>query len=125
MIHGYTDHAANERTYLAWVRTGLAVVAFGLLIERIELLLSASRVDLSRAYNLPGVPGAVRRYEGFALILGGVLLIALATLRFARITRLLDDPSPHPVGSVRTELIFSASLVLLLCGYALYLALPI
>jgi hypothetical protein len=25
MIRGFSDHAANERTFLAWVRTGLAV----------------------------------------------------------------------------------------------------
>jgi putative membrane protein len=25
MIAKYTDHAANERTFLAWIRTGLAV----------------------------------------------------------------------------------------------------
>jgi hypothetical protein len=34
MIRGYTDHAANERTFLAWVRTGIAVIAFGFIIEK-------------------------------------------------------------------------------------------
>jgi putative membrane protein len=34
MIRGYTDHAANERTFLAWVRTGIAVIAFGFVIEK-------------------------------------------------------------------------------------------
>jgi Domain of unknown function (DUF202) len=29
MIRGYSDHAANERTFLAWLRTGIAVIAFG------------------------------------------------------------------------------------------------
>jgi putative membrane protein len=29
MIERYSDHAANERTFLAWVRTALAVMAFG------------------------------------------------------------------------------------------------
>jgi putative membrane protein len=29
MIPRFTDHAANERTYLAWVRTAIAVMAFG------------------------------------------------------------------------------------------------
>jgi len=24
MIQGYSDHSANERTFLAWVRTGIA-----------------------------------------------------------------------------------------------------
>jgi putative membrane protein len=37
MIKSYTDHAANERTYLAWVRTALAFMGFGLLIERFDL----------------------------------------------------------------------------------------
>ncbi len=34
MIQGYADHAANERTFLAWVRTGVAVIAFGFVIEK-------------------------------------------------------------------------------------------
>ena len=29
VIRGYSDHAANERTFLAWLRTGIAVIAFG------------------------------------------------------------------------------------------------
>jgi putative membrane protein len=28
MIRDYADHAANERTFLTWLRTGIAVVAF-------------------------------------------------------------------------------------------------
>lgn len=30
MIPKFDDHAANERTFLAWVRTAVAVVGFGL-----------------------------------------------------------------------------------------------
>jgi putative membrane protein len=37
MIRGYSDHAANERTFLAWVRTGIAVTAFGFVIEKFNL----------------------------------------------------------------------------------------
>ena len=29
MIARYTDYAANERTFLAWVRTSLALTALG------------------------------------------------------------------------------------------------
>ncbi|HEX7199053.1 MAG TPA: DUF202 domain-containing protein [Dongiaceae bacterium] len=39
MISGYTDHAANERTFLAWIRTGVAVIAFGFVIEKFNLFL--------------------------------------------------------------------------------------
>src|ERR1700730_625614 len=37
MIRGYSDNAANERTFLAWVRTGIAVIAFGFVIEKFNL----------------------------------------------------------------------------------------
>ena len=41
MIKNFADHAANERTFLAWVRTAIAVMAFGFLIERFDLFLHA------------------------------------------------------------------------------------
>ena len=37
MIGNYSDHAANERTFLAWVRTGIAVIAVGFVIEKFNL----------------------------------------------------------------------------------------
>jgi putative membrane protein len=37
MIRGYSDRAANERTFLAWLRTGIAVIAFGFVIEKFNL----------------------------------------------------------------------------------------
>jgi putative membrane protein len=44
MIPRFSDHAANERTYLAWVRTAIAVMAFGFLLERSDIVPSyASR----------------------------------------------------------------------------------
>jgi|GEM_PF-1752979 len=33
-----TTHLANARTYLAWVRTSIAIMAFGFVLERVDLL---------------------------------------------------------------------------------------
>jgi uncharacterized membrane protein YidH (DUF202 family) len=33
-----SDHLANERTFLAWVRTGLAPITFGFVVERLPPL---------------------------------------------------------------------------------------
>ena len=41
MIRSDTDHAANERTFLAWVRTGLTIMALGFVMERLDLLLAS------------------------------------------------------------------------------------
>ena len=38
MIEKFSDHAANERTFLAWVRTAITVMAFGFLVEKFAKL---------------------------------------------------------------------------------------
>ena len=127
MIGGYSDHAANERTFLAWVRTGIAVIAFGFLIEKFNLFMltltsaAGTGVELRHA-QLTEVTGRIGRYDGLVLILGGVGLVILATTRFVRTTRLLDDTQMHSASSVRTELILCAVLVLVVTSYSLYLA---
>ena len=113
MIGGYTDHAANERTFLAWVRTGIAVIAFGFVIEKFNLfLLTIASAGLGTEVHrsqLAALSGRIGRYDGLVLIFGGVGLVILATARFVRITRLLDDSQMHSASNVRTELLLSAA----------------
>ena len=45
MIANYTNHAANERTFLAWIRTGLAVAAFGFFLIKLNLFLDAAGAE--------------------------------------------------------------------------------
>ena len=122
MIRGYSDHAANERTFLAWVRTGIAVIAFGFVIEKFNLFMRslASMASDKGALAVPigRISGPLGRDEGIALIIGGAVLIALATFRFVRTARLLDDAETHAASSVRTELVFSSVLLLVLPGSA-------
>lgn len=126
MIRGYSDHAANERTFLAWVRTGIAVIAFGFVIERFNLfVLAVADTNPSETTHrlLTKLSGPLGRYDGLAVMLGGLAIIILATARFIRTERLLDDPETHSVGSARTELILSAALMVLVVGLSGYLVL--
>jgi putative membrane protein len=95
MIRGYTDHAANERTFLAWVRTGIAVIAFGFVIEKFNLfalsMASASLPEVGHRLQLERLSGPLGRYDGLALILVGLVLVVIAAARFVRTGRLLDD----------------------------------
>lgn len=60
MIRNFTDHSANERTFLAWVRTAVSIVGFGFAAARLGkgqsvlwsemLLLSAGAVVACVAY---------------------------------------------------------------------------
>jgi putative membrane protein len=127
MIAGYNEHAANERTYLAWVRTGIAVIAFGFVIEKFNLFLlamaGAGLTEEARRPLIAKLSRGISRYEGILFIVSGVLLLVLATLRFVRTTRLLEDPRTHAASSVRTELVLSAWLVVLVACYSVYLVL--
>ena len=126
MIPGFSDHAANERTFLAWVRTGIAIIAFGFVIEKFNLFLvtiaNSAIGDATHRMQLGRLSGPFGHYEGLALIFGGVALLVLATVRFVRTTRLLDDETAHSAKDVRAELVLSAGLVLLVASYSIYLA---
>src|ERR1700730_834423 len=120
MIRNFTEQSANERTFLAWLRTGIAVIAFGFVVEKFNLFI------LALASTAAGVGGGIRterltgplgRYDGLALMLVGVILIVIGDLRFARNTRLINDAEPQRAGGVRTELFVTAVLVLLVTAY--------
>lgn len=127
MIRSYTEHAANERTFLAWVRTGIAVIAFGFVIEKFNLFVltmaSVSSVDAGRRLQLERLSGPLGRYDGLVLILVGLGLIIVAAVRFIRTGKLIDDAELHSAGSIRAELIFSSALALIVAALTAFLVL--
>jgi inner membrane protein YidH len=127
MIQGYSDHAANERTFLAWVRTGLAVIAFGFVIEKFNLFVlamaNATAPDAGERLRLERLSGPLGGYDGLALILIGLGLIIVSAIRFVRTGQLLDDPEKHSAGSSRAELLFSAVVALIVAGLSAYVVL--
>lgn len=127
MIRSYSDQAANERTFLAWIRTGIAVIAFGVVIEKLNLfvLAIASTTSLDEHYRtrLDKLSGPLGRYDGLALIVVGSALIIMAAARFMRTARLIDDQETHSAGGVRVELVLSTVLLLIVAGFSVYLVL--
>src|SRR5262249_19093338 len=126
MIDKYSDHAANERTFLAWVRTGIATIAFGFVVEKFNLfvltLAEANSIDAARRAQLEKFSGSFSHYDGFALILVGMGIIAVSLVRFVRTTRLIDDQQTRSASSVRSELILSVVLVLIGATLTVHLA---
>jgi putative membrane protein len=126
MICGYGDHAANERTFLAWLRTSIAVIAFGFVVEKLNLfaltLLSVTSLDETRRAQLERLAGPFGRGAGHAFIVVGILSIVVATFRFVRTERLLDDSSIHSPG-ILPDLVFAVIISSLLVALSAYLAL--
>jgi putative membrane protein len=124
VIRSYSDHAANERTFLAWVRTGIAVVAFGFVVEKFNLfVVYMARADIANVGHreMERLSGPLGRYEGLTLILVGLALIVAAAIRFIRVRRLIEDQDTHDAGGYRAELVLSAVLALVVAASSIYL----
>jgi putative membrane protein len=109
------------------LRTGIAVIAFGFVIEKFKLFVltmaNANSLDARRRLQLDRLSGPFGRYDGLALIILGIALLVVAATRFVRTGQLLDDQEIHCVGGVRAELLLSAALALIVAGFSTYLAL--
>jgi putative membrane protein len=121
MIKRYSDHAANERTFLAWVRTAIAVMAFGFLIERFDLFLAfAASQATSRSLVLHGQTFA--NAAGLATIFLGVAMIAVAAVRFFQVARDIESKEVVPSTGSRIDLALAVLLALLGISLFLYMA---
>ena len=89
MITRYSDHAANERTFLAWVRTAIAMMAFGFVIERFDLFLRYAAPFAAQQKIAPH-GGAFANAAGLAFIVLGVAIIAIAGWRFVQTAKRFD-----------------------------------
>jgi len=92
----FRDHAANERTLLAWIRTGIALMAFGFAIARFGLFLrEVAQVGQVRIH----VHGLGSAWFGVALVVLGMVTNAAALVRYAGVRKALEQgrsiaPSP-------------------------------
>jgi putative membrane protein len=116
LIRDYTDHAANERTYLAWVRTALALMAFGLLVERLDLVLGSLPPPTAAGGGAAGVSHAI----GLVLVLLGTVVLAASTHRYLRFKHLISSPERREFAASRTDLVLIAIVALLGVGMSLY-----
>jgi len=89
MIERYSDHAANERTFLAWVRTAIAIMAFGFLVQKFDLFLKIAAGSLNARSPSAGSQ-IVGNIAGLLLIVLGGVVMAFAAIRFRKTTRDID-----------------------------------
>ena len=116
MIPRYSDHAANERTMLAWVRTALAVIAFGLLVEKLNLFLRLSAVlkpedQLSAQYA---------EWIGILLIGVGVLVIVASLLRYFRISHAIESENAIAMGANKSDALLFLMIAAMVIAVALF-----
>ena len=117
MIERYGDHAANERTFLAWVRTAIAIMAFGFLVEKFDLFLRIAGKSLA-ARSLPAGSQIVGNVAGLLLIVLGGAMMVFAAIRFRKTAFDIDAKEVRPGPGARLDI--TIVMLLLLLGATLF-----
>lgn len=85
-----SDHLANERTFLAWIRTSLGIMGFGfvvvkfsLFIRQVEVVLKTGAVSRSH-YGYSGVVGVT-------IVIIGASTVVLAFVKYRKTNRQIED----------------------------------
>ena len=82
-----SDYLAAERTFLAWIRTGLALMGFGFVVARFGLFLQALQIGQA---NLQARPYGPSFWFGTALIVLGVIVNIVCAWNHIRLVRELN-----------------------------------
>ena len=105
---GLSDYLAAERTLLAWIRTGLALMGFGFVVARFGLFLqefqAVQHLPASQTYGLS-------LWFGTALIAVGVIVNVFAGWHYSSLVRRLDRGETglsHPIAQAVAIALFLA-----------------
>jgi putative membrane protein len=112
------DYLAAERTFLAWIRTGLALMGFGFVVARFGLFLQQVRLAE------PGLSGrsyGLSIWFGTALIAAGVLVDIFSSWHHVRLVHQLNRGETEFTGPSRAAIVLASFLALVGIAMAIYL----
>jgi len=107
-----SEHLANERTILAWIRTSIAVMTLGVAINRFALfLLEVNKV-------LPATNTGNRHVEklGIGLVILGIVIMCGATWHYLHVGKRIESETYRPTPA---PLVATALAVVIMGGAAL------
>ena len=112
------DHLANERTFLAWLRTGIATIVFGFAIGRFSIALR----EFMKFQGYKSVSTGFTAWLGIISAVGGVLLLLAGLGRYRKTKMQLDTNTFEPAGFVIDLVSYLLAIFgLVLAGYLAYI----
>lgn len=102
-----TDHLANERTFLAWVRTAIAIMAFGFVVVKFALFVRQVSMVMGGGEALPDQRSSA--VVGIFLVVLGAAISLLAFFHYRRVEKQLDTTGFVP--SKRLSVLVTVAIV--------------
>jgi putative membrane protein len=95
------DHLANERTFLAWIRTSLGIMAFGFVMERFALVVKqlssfVGKSSLSLSAPVSSSEQSTSSIFGIGLIVLGALICLLAFIKYKVGEKKIEEETYRP-----------------------------
>jgi len=87
-------HMANERTFLAWIRTSIGIMAFGFVVEKFALFIRQFYMLFGKKVTAPS-PGYSSVF-GAILVGFGALMGVLAFVRYRKVEKQIDLDTYQP-----------------------------
>lgn len=106
-----SEHLANERTYLAWMRTAFSLVSLGFATNRFSEFMIELRAKGQRGELPHGFFTGSERF-GLGMVVLGTLLMVVAAFHYMRVSREIESGGFRP----RPALILVVSLLALSFG---------
>jgi putative membrane protein len=114
------DHLANERTFLAWLRTGVATIVFGFAVGRFSIALQEILQFEGKAAPTPGLTA----WLGMVAIVAGVLAILAGHMRYHQTQTQIDRGTFAPPSlTIDISALLLAAFGLVLAGYLAWIKL--
>jgi putative membrane protein len=114
-----SDHLANERTFLAWIRTSISIIVFGFVVAKFGITLREFLQTQDRT----------RSESGLSLVIGvgfmsmGTFMALVSTLRYRSTMKQLIAGRFEPADTVVTVLgVVAAVFGAILAGYLIFTA---
>ncbi len=107
------DHLANERTFLAWIRTAIALMGFGFVIVKFAVFIRQMVIVLGD--KAPAMPKTYSAQIGVGMVIFGAITALLGYLSFKNTYKKIESQSYATANSLHlwiTIIIIVASAIL-------------
>ncbi len=112
---------ANERTFLAWIRTSIGLMAFGFVVEKfafflkkLSLFIGKSAIDESVALHL-----GYSSFFGIGLVAFGTFMGVVSFVRYKKVERAIDDDAYRP--SLLLDILLTSLIIVMGTFFVIYM----